>query len=152
MNLSCEFCAVSAERGFSIIYEDSDFVAFTDIAPAARLHIQVVPKRHHDRSLSFQDIDIPIVQSMQRIGDKILNDHEISPSMRRMGFHIPPFNSIDHLHLHVQGGPYTSPLRDCAYPISKGRGSNHKGLSWFVEAKQAIQILESGRQIGILPC
>jgi hypothetical protein len=69
-----------------------------------------------------------------------------------MGFHIPPFNSIDHLHLHVQALPYRSSIIAKKYPVVKGSGSHHKGFSWFVEVEQAIRILESGKKVGTLPC
>ncbi|KAF9449763.1 HIT-like protein [Macrolepiota fuliginosa MF-IS2] len=168
--MTCAFCNISIERGFRIVYEDNDFVVFQDIAPAARVHVQVVPKKHIGgfglvdfsslfcltmipatvRSLNRSDVQL--VRSMREIGNKILSDNNTSYDMRKMGFHIPPFNSIDHLHLHVQAMPYFSRIRAISYPISKGSGSNHKGVSWFVEVEQAIQILQSGRRIGILPC
>ncbi|KAJ7056856.1 oxalate decarboxylase [Mycena amicta] len=42
----CPFCAVSADNGFTIIWEDSDFVAFKDRTPASEHHFQLIPKAH----------------------------------------------------------------------------------------------------------
>lgn len=66
---TCEFCNVSSANGFNVIYEvrcafiqtlitpinpakqDPNFLAFTDIRPAAGVHVQVVPKKHIGTSL-----------------------------------------------------------------------------------------------------
>lgn len=73
-------------------------------------------------------------------------------SHRRFGFHIPPFNSIDHLHLHCLVEPLTFMGR-LKYPISgpspHARPPLIKGYSWFVSAQQAIDLLRSNRRIRV---
>jgi len=69
-----------------------------------------------------------------------------------MGFHIAPFNTVEHLHLHVQGVPYASLRRAAKYFIASGYGFYTKGFSWFVELDQAIDILGRGKAINIMPC
>ena len=45
--MSCLFCRIaSGAMDVSFVYEDDDFVAFRDIAPAAPVHVLVVPRRH----------------------------------------------------------------------------------------------------------
>lgn len=69
-----------------------------------------------------------------------------------MGYVVPPFNSVYHLHLHVLGLPFTSTLKSLMYRIAPGTGGNDKGFSWFVEVGQAIDILKKGREVGVFAC
>lgn len=73
-------------------------------------------------------------------------------SKRRYGFHIPPFNSIDHLHMHCLVEPL-SIIGRIKYPISGPSPHEHppliKGYSWFVSAQQAIDLLRAKRRIRV---
>ncbi|KAJ7035344.1 hypothetical protein C8F04DRAFT_537027 [Mycena alexandri] len=103
------------------------------------------------RAVAVLSLNCSQVRSMKAIGEKLLDDLGSPPSMRVLGFHIPPFNSVNHLHLHVQGLPY-KPLRQAKYRISSGFAHFNKGFGWFVEAEQAARSLETGRTIGVFPC
>ncbi|RDB25869.1 Bifunctional adenosine 5'-phosphosulfate phosphorylase/adenylylsulfatase HINT4 [Hypsizygus marmoreus] len=167
---SCIFCHVSAENGFKVMWEDESFIAFHDYRPAAQQHLQIIPRSHIGEyagtcpsgkestevsSASIKHLtksNVALLKSMEAIGHDLLDELDVSPSMRRMGFHIPPFNSVDHLHLHVHGLPYKSFAKRAKYPAVRGHGSCQKGFSWFVEVGQAIRILENGGRVGVLPC
>ncbi|PFH51096.1 hypothetical protein AMATHDRAFT_143355 [Amanita thiersii Skay4041] len=144
---SCAFCHVCVENGFSILWEDENYIAFKDHRPASKHHYLCLL----DSVKSLQQSDDPLVRDMRALGDQLLDEKGVPPPMRRMGFHIPPFNSVDHLHLHVHGLPYTSFFQAARYPIVSGEGSNSKGYSWFVEVGQAIDILERGRSVNVMP-
>ncbi|KAG7444700.1 HIT-like protein [Guyanagaster necrorhizus] len=149
---SCVFCNVSKETGFNILWEDHKFIAFYDRNPACRHHVQLIPKTHIRSIKYLTKDDVQLVRDMADIGMNILSNLDIPKDMRRMGFHIPPFNSVNHLHLHLQGLPYKNFIRAAKYPVVQGGEHHDKGFSHFVEVEQAIRILEKGHGISLSPC
>ncbi|KAF8872580.1 HIT-like protein [Infundibulicybe gibba] len=148
----CTFCKVSTETGFAILWQDHEFIAFRDRRPAAQHHILVIPIAHIPSVKTLRHTDAALVLQMEQIGHRLLDDLGVSRTLRRMGFHIPPFNSVNHLHLHVLALPYVSRTRRAKYPVSPSFGQYHKGFSWFVEVSQAVKILEDGGKIRLPPC
>jgi len=150
---SCKFCwNGSTGSKFNVVYEDGSFVAFEDRKPACRYHFLVIPKRHIESVRSLRGSDVDLVKSMEKIGHVVLNKLDVPLSERRLGFHIPPFNSVNHLHLHIHALPYLTNILASKYPFRPGYNGYSKGLTWFVEASQVIQILEKGKHVGVFPC
>ncbi|KAG1770920.1 HIT-like protein [Suillus occidentalis] len=151
---SCIFCgAYSTNRDdFDIVWEDQEFVAFRDIRPSAQQHMQLIPKTHIESIRKLSQKDVKMLRRMEEIGHSILDTFNVPVSKRKMGFHIPPFNSVLHLHLHVQALPYISPIYRLKYPFVRGFGGYEKGFSWFAEIGQAIRILEKGHRVTVAPC
>ncbi|KAM6504042.1 HIT-like domain containing protein [Amanita muscaria] len=143
----CVFCHVCSEKGFKIVWQDDKYIAFEDHKPASRYHFLIIPHAHID-SISE---NCP-VREMHGLAKQLLRDRGVPPEMRRVGFHIAPFNSVEHLHLHVQGTPYLSLRKAAGYLIDSGYGPYTKGFSWFIEIEQAIGILERGGTVKLIPC
>lgn len=104
----------------------------------------------------FDDLGIP-PEKRRYAHSPEASHHRVTDTLGRMGFHIPPFNSVNHLHLHLHALPYRKGLkypvsRGLKYLISKGWNGKSKGFSWFIEVDQAIEILQQGKAIGVLPC
>jgi diadenosine tetraphosphate (Ap4A) HIT family hydrolase len=138
----CIFCAyVSQQAVRTLIYEDELVVAFQSKSPAATQHLLVVSRAHIATVKDLTFGHIGLLKHMELIGKKVLEspEGEVKPSRKYLyGFHVPPFNSVDHLHLHCFSLPFLDGLRQMKYlPKSP----------WFLTIADLIKKLERNAQM-----
>ncbi|KAK0566068.1 hypothetical protein OC861_003430 [Tilletia horrida] len=159
---NCIFCGISVEKDFRIVAENERFVVIKDKYPSATIHLLVIPRRHIPNTNNLTQDDVELVRSMHSFGREALDSVRTSEGKDErnhktpdylFGFHIPPFRSVDHLHLHCFQLPFLSKRQGLKYPVSEPSGSaKFKGTGWFVTAEQVIGILNSGQKIGFKSC
>ncbi|XP_031726172.1 histidine triad nucleotide-binding protein 3-like isoform X2 [Anarrhichthys ocellatus] len=114
---TCIFCLIAhdQDKETEVIKENRELVCFRDIVPAAPHHYLVVPKQHIQSCLSLQSRHIHLVERMAEMGKAVLHDQGITDMKDiRLGFHQPPYTSVDHLHLHVLA-PASQIYKDMEY-------------------------------------
>ena len=127
--------------------ETPELLAFGDRSPKAEFHALVIPKRYvpNVKALAGDD-DADLVRDMRQMALGLLEDFQ--PRARAtddyvLCFHVPPFNSVDHLHLHVLA------------PASKmgwihRYGKYNCGTMWCVGDLEVIDRLSRG--MAAVPC
>ena len=129
---------------------DSDFVAFADRAPGARVHLLLIPRLHVLNIRSLGAKDVPMLESMRTLGARLLKVHGIAPDQQRLGFHISRVyrrsdtrsdaaaaNSVEHNHLHCLGLPWRG-LRGLKYS---------RRAPWYISIDDAIATLGRGDRV-----
>ncbi|KDN35766.1 hypothetical protein RSAG8_11328, partial [Rhizoctonia solani AG-8 WAC10335] len=146
-------CGVPKELGFAVVYENEELIVFRDRNAAAKEHLLVITRQHVESIKSLNSSDIPLLLRMRDAGSEVLRSLGIPDDQQRFGFHIPPFNTVNHIHLHAQGLPYNNKFREKKYIMStSSRANKTKGFSWYAELGQCVRILESGNRVGVFPC
>uniref|UniRef100_A0A671U8M2 Histidine triad nucleotide-binding protein 3-like n=1 Tax=Sparus aurata TaxID=8175 RepID=A0A671U8M2_SPAAU len=99
----CPFCQIAqSQTDTEILLSDDELLCFRDMKPGATHHYLVVTRTHIDNCKSLQWGDIPLVERMVEMGRTVLEKNKVSNlDDVRFGFHIPPFSSVPHLHLHA---------------------------------------------------
>jgi sulfate adenylyltransferase (ADP) / adenylylsulfatase len=138
----CIFCAYASQQAVrALVYEDELVVAFQSKSPAATQHLLVVPRAHIATVKDLKFGHIGLLKHMELIGKKVLErpESEGKLSSRYLyGFHVPPFNSVDHLHLHCFALPFLDGWRQIKYlPKSP----------WFLTMTDLIKKLERNSQM-----
>ncbi|MHB8625421.1 MAG: histidine triad nucleotide-binding protein [Aggregatilineales bacterium] len=103
----CIFCKiVNGEIPSNIVYQDTDFVAFRDIAPAAPTHILVVPRKHVVDIGEAVKTDEPLVSTMLLIATQIAASEKVDASGYRLVINTGKDGgqSVFHLHVHLLAG------------------------------------------------
>ncbi|XP_066558171.1 adenosine 5'-monophosphoramidase HINT3 [Amia ocellicauda] len=134
---TCIFCKIGSQQtDTELVHFDGDLACFKDIKPGAPQHYLVVPVKHVGNCRSLTKDHVPLVEKMVEVGKSVLQKNNITDlSDVRLGFHWPPFSSVNHLHLHV-----LAPASEMGF-MSKifYRIDSY----WFVTAEQLIQRLNS---------
>ena len=105
----CLFCGIVAGTvPADIVHETERTVAFRDIAPAAPVHVLVVPRTHVDNAATVGPEHAEDLAAMVVAAREIAQAEGIGGEERgyRLVFNVgrDSANSVPHLHLHVIGG------------------------------------------------
>lgn len=101
----CVFCKIANTTSDKLIYQDELVAAFYDRKQIAQCYIQVIPRTHIPNILNLRPSDEALVIRMWEVGNTLLKERAPTAELR-FGFHVPPRNSIDHLHLHCIALPF----------------------------------------------
>ncbi|KAL9911576.1 adenosine 5'-monophosphoramidase HINT3 isoform 2-T2 [Glossina fuscipes fuscipes] len=98
---TCIFCdIISGKSPTTFEVETDDYVIFKDIKPASDHHYLAVPKRHTESVVALTKNDIEVVNTLESGMRKFLATKGIESNQTLLGFHMPPFITVKHLHLH----------------------------------------------------
>jgi diadenosine tetraphosphate (Ap4A) HIT family hydrolase len=123
--------------------ESNTLYAFQDIYPVAPLHRLVIPKKRIKSVYSLTPNDLPMLYEMKEMAHNIIQTYTSvsvdEPNTFRLVFHIPPFYSVDHLHLHVLApiDEMNFVYRQVKYPSGEVR--------WCTHLDNVIRRLENGK-------
>ena len=127
---------IAGKRSADIVYQDDELIVIRDKEPAAPLHLQVIPKLPPvPRDVSSLTPDhAPLVRRMQAVAVDQLQAAGYEKGDSYVGFHVPLFISVPHLHMHVIA-PATK--------ILSNKRSKYQGRKRFRSADNVIKKLET---------
>ncbi|XP_043076300.1 histidine triad nucleotide-binding protein 3 isoform X2 [Puntigrus tetrazona] len=121
-----------------LLHEDEDIVCFQDIDPGAPHHYLVIPKKHIHSCLSLKADDINLVKKMADMGREVLKAKNVTDLEDiSLGFHVPPYITVPHLHLHVLA-PFSQVFR---WAICK-----YTSFWYLTEEKQLQKLTENKKE------
>jgi histidine triad (HIT) family protein len=103
----CLFCKIiRKEIPASLIYEDDDLIAFSDINPQAPLHALIVPRRHVATLSDLSADDDEVVGKMVIRAAAIARDKGYAEGGFRTVFNTNAGagQTVFHIHLHLLAG------------------------------------------------
>ncbi|KAL5713804.1 Bifunctional adenosine 5'-phosphosulfate phosphorylase/adenylylsulfatase hint4 [Ranunculus cassubicifolius] len=131
---TCLFCQIArASTSTNLLHTDDKVVAFQDIKPAAFRHYLVIPVEHIStvNNLQRRAEDYALVSHMLKVGRSLLHKDAPGSKEYRFGFHQPPFNSVNHLHLHCLALPFSPRWKQVKYMSMGPLG--------FIEAEKLLE-------------
>ncbi|EGZ30677.1 hypothetical protein PHYSODRAFT_383555, partial [Phytophthora sojae] len=101
---SCRFCEILRTKAEPFLYEDEHVVVFRPLRPIVPSHVLIVPRAHIRNVNRLAARHRGLLARMHRVAEAVmakgsLEEYDENPV--RYSFHVPPFNSIDHVHMHA---------------------------------------------------
>lgn len=102
----CLFCKIIAgEISSKKAYEDDTVLAFYDIAPAAPVHILLVPKQHIPSAAAVTPENSAVVAHIFEVIAKLAAENHLDSGFRVISNVGPDAGqTVPHLHFHLLGG------------------------------------------------
>ncbi|KAF7386690.1 hypothetical protein HZH66_011142 [Vespula vulgaris] len=98
----CIFCKIiKNESPSEKIYEDEYVTCIKDINPASDHHYLILPNKHINTAKDLQPADIKLYDKIIGCVQLVMQKQGFDINSTRTGFHWPPFNTVNHLHLHL---------------------------------------------------
>ncbi len=94
----------------SRVFEDDQCLAFRDVAPAAPVHVLVIPKRAIARVDEAKESDEALLGHMMRVASQVAHQEGLEDFRLVVNCGEKAGQSVFHMHIHVLGG------RDMTWP------------------------------------
>jgi histidine triad (HIT) family protein len=111
--MDCLFCKIiEGAIPSTKVFENERIVAFHDIAPAAPIHILIIPKKHIPTMNDVTDEDGPLMAELLAVARQIAKEQGIDESGYRLVNNVKhdAGQIVYHLHIHLLGGSKLSSL------------------------------------------
>ena len=132
---------LNGDQPCKVYSESTELLAFQDRTPKANFHGLVIPKQYIKSVYSLTSNDVKLVQDMRQMGLDLL-EKELPQALTDkdyiLCYHIPPFNSVDHLHMHV-----LAPASEMNLLMRYGKYAC--GARWCTSAIEVIERLKNGK-------
>jgi diadenosine tetraphosphate (Ap4A) HIT family hydrolase len=126
-----------------LILETKRLVAIEDISQRAPFHALVLPKQRIGSVLDLTGEHLELLEEMRAVAEKyLLGVYQLLPHSRgdyKLCFHVPPFHSVDHLHLHV-----LAPASSVDRLYRKFDDTLNQGNRWNVSLQTVTSRLRNG--------
>ena len=103
----CIFCRIVAgEIPSRKAYEDTEILAFHDIAPWAPQHVLVIPKEHIATFYDTTEAHTPLLGRMLALAPRLMRELGVTNGFRTpVNTGADGMQEVQHLPIHVMGGP-----------------------------------------------
>lgn len=104
---NCIFCRIVAGQVPSRkVHEDDELLVFHDIAPWAPVHVLLIPKAHIATLYEVDDAHQALLGRMMRLAPELMRRLGVTNGFRTLvNVGEDGRQEVQHLHLHVMGGP-----------------------------------------------
>lgn len=103
---ACIFCQIVAgEIPCNKVYEDEHILAFHDIAPKAKVHVLVIPKKHITSLAHLSAEDAELMAHLTLMLPKLAQQLGLHDGFRTIiNTGKGGGQEVDHIHYHILGG------------------------------------------------
>lgn len=106
MSADCLFCRIVAgEVPATIVHESETAIAFRDVAPAAPVHVLVIPREHHPNAVALAEARPEVAVELYRVAGEVARSEGLEKGYRLvLNTGAEAHQTVFHAHLHVLGG------------------------------------------------